>query len=176
MKEQKTKVDIDPITGEISTTIIDEEEEFNKQLWDKTPMRTQAIRDLIFDDMLEEIKKSKVPEDKKAEMIFLMTTSSIIDLFVESLPLDLALDATFFLDHMIGLALTNKKYGVDIISESKKAMETVDPTQFKDADEYEAALEEFEERWWEMGQPALGMRSPNDAIYEMLSKYKLNEE
>ena len=72
--------------------------------------------------------------------------------------------------------MTTHDYNVDIIKEARKALETVDRDKFSSDEEYEKAVHEFEEQWWDMGQPALGMRSPNDAIYETLGKYRLNEE
>ena len=74
------------------------------------------------------------------------------------------------------MELTGIRYKYRTFSEAHKAMETVDRSKFPDDESYAKAVQEFEEQWWDMGQPALGMRSPNDAIYETLGKYRLNEE
>ena len=60
MEEQKTRVEIDPITGEVNT-ILEEPEEVTaeKQIWGKNPARTQAIRDLMFDVQKESAEKEK---------------------------------------------------------------------------------------------------------------------
>ena len=94
---------------------------------------------------------------------------------LDSATTELALDMTYCFDNMVGMALANKKYNVDILEEAKKAMQTVDPENFETDEQYLEELQAFEEHWWDMGQPALGMRSPNDAIYETLRKYGLND-
>lgn len=177
MNDQNTRIEIDPETGEIKTVVEDSPEvTAEKQIWGKNPARTQAIRDLMFDELTKYINEQNIPEDKKWEMVFIMAVNSTIDLMLDSAPTDLALDMTYCFDHMIGMALANKKYNVDILEEAKKAMQTVDPEQFETDEQYLEELQAFEEHWWDMGQPALGMRSPNDAIFETLSKYGLNEE
>lgn len=176
MEEQKTRVEIDPITGEVNT-ILEEPEEVTaeKQIWGKNPARTQAIRDLMFDELIKHIDQQNIPEEKRLEMVFLMAVNSTIDLMLDSATTELALDMTYCFDNMVGMALANKKYNVDILEEAKKAMQTVDPEKFETDEQYLEELQAFEEHWWDMGQPALGMRSPNDAIYETLRKYGLND-
>ncbi len=176
-QEQKTHVDIDPLTGEVKTVVEETEEQIaEKQLWGKNPARAQALRDLLFDNLVEHINSQDVPEDKKWEMTFIMAVNSAIDLMLDSAPFDISMDMSYCFDNMIGMALANKKYGVNILEEAKNAMQTVDPEKFESEEQYLEELQAFEEHWWEMSQPALGMRSPNDAIYETLSKYGLNEE
>ncbi len=177
MEEQKTHIEIDPVTGEV-TTVVDESPEqiAEKQLWGKNPGRAHALRDILFDELMSHMDDENIPPEKRWEMTFMMAVNSTIDLILDSLPTDTAMDVSYCFDNMLGLALANKKYDVNILAEAKKAMESVDPKDFPDEDMYVKGLQEFEERWWDMGQPALGMRSPNDAIYEALSKYGLNEE
>lgn len=43
-EEPETRVEINPETGEISTVFNDEEMVAQKQLWDKNPKRTMAMR------------------------------------------------------------------------------------------------------------------------------------
>ena len=176
-EEDNSHVEIDPCTGEINT-IFDEPEEISteNQLWGKNPGRTHALRDTIFDELMEHMEADNVPDDKKWEMTFLMAVNSTLDLVMDSLPEDMAMDLSYCFDNFLGLALANKRYDVNILGEAKKAMETVDPKEFDNEEMFARGLEEFEEKWWNMGQPALGMRSPNDAIYESLSKYGLNKE
>ena len=150
--EQNIRVDVDPITGEITREIEPtEEESAEKQLWGKNPARAQAMRDLMFNELTEHIESQDIPDDKKWEMMFIMAVNSTLDLLFDSPTTDVAMETSYCFDNMLGLALANKKYYVN-------------------------AVQEFEVQWWDMGQPALGMRSPNDAIYETLGKYRLNEE
>ena len=175
--EQNIRVNVDPVTGEITRELEPtDEESAEKQLWGKNPARAQAMRDLMFNELSEHIKSQDMPEDRKWEMMFIMAVNSTLDLLFDSPTTDIAMETSYCFDNMVGLALANKKYNVDIIKEARKALETVDRDKFSSDEEYEQAVHEFEEQWWDMGQPALGMRSPNDAIYETLGKYKLNEE
>lgn len=175
--EQKIKIDIDPNTGEITQTLEETEEEMaEKQLWGKNPSRAQALRDLMFDALSEHIEEMDVPDDKKWEILFIMSVNSALDLLFDSPTTDIAMETSYCFDNMLGMALANKKWNVDIMAEARKAIETVDRSDFKNDEDYIKELQSFEEQWWDMGQPALGMRSPNDAIYEVLGKYKLNEE
>ncbi|MBR5999141.1 MAG: hypothetical protein IK043_01710 [Candidatus Methanomethylophilaceae archaeon] len=175
--EPNFKIDVDPVTGEITRTIEPTEEEMaEKQLWGKNYARAQAMRDLMFADLSEHINSQDIPDDKKWEMMFMMAVNSTLDVVFDSPTTDIAMETSYCFDNMLGLALANKKYGVDIIAEAKKAIETVDRERFSSDEEWEEEVHQFEEQWWDMGQPALGMRSPNDAIYETLSKYNLNEE
>jgi len=175
--EPNIHIDVDPVTGEITRTVEPSDEEMaEKQLWGKNHARAQAMRDLMFNELSEHIKSQNIPDDKKWEMMFMMAVNSTLDLVFDSPTTDIAMETSYCFDNMVGLALANKKYQVDIISEAHKAMETVDRSKFPDDESYVKAVQEFEEQWWDMGQPALGMRSPNDAIYETLGKYGLNEE
>lgn len=174
--EQNLKVNIDPLTGEIRTEVEESPEVIaEKQLFAKNPARSQALRDLMFDSLKEHIDAQNIPDDRREEMMFIMIANSVMDLVFDSPPTDLAMESSYCFDEMLGMALANKKYEVDIIAEAKKAIETVKYEDFASDEEYVDAVAKFEERWWDMGQPALGMRSPNDAIYEMLGKYNLNE-
>lgn len=176
-EERKTKVEIDPLTGEIQEIVEESEEQIaEKQLWGKNPARAQAMRDLMFDALSEHIQGQNVPDDKKWEMMFIMAVNSALDLILDSTTTDVAMETSYCFDNLIGMALANKKWEVDIMKEARKAMETVDASKFDNDEDYIKELQAFEEHWWEMGQPALGMRSPNDAIYEMLGKYGLNSE
>ncbi len=175
--EQNIRVDVDPVTGEITREIEPtEEESAEKQLWGKNPARAQAMRDLMFNELTEHIESQDIPDDKKWEMMFIMAVNSTLDLLFDSPTTDVAMETSYCFDNMLGLALANKKYEVDIMKEARKAIEGVDRSKFKSDEDYVNAVHEFEEQWWDMGQPALGMRSPNDAIYETLGKYRLNEE
>ncbi|MBR2394200.1 MAG: hypothetical protein IKC93_04580 [Candidatus Methanomethylophilaceae archaeon] len=177
MEEQKLKTRIDPITGEIITELEESPEVIaEKQLFKKNPARAQALRDLMFDSLQAHIDGMNVPAEKRDEMMFILIANSVMDLIFDAPTTDIAMESSYCFDEMLGMALANKKFEVDIIAEAKKAVESVKREDFPSDEAYLEGLQAFEERWWDMGQPALGMRSPNDAIYEMLGKYKLNEE
>ncbi|MDN5357804.1 MAG: hypothetical protein AB7D42_02480 [Candidatus Methanomethylophilaceae archaeon] len=152
-----------------------EEEMLAKQLFGKNPNRVSALRDLIFEDMMESIDTEKMPEDAKRELIFKMAINSVLDMVMEATPDEISEEMTYAFDSYIGVALTNRKYGVDLFKEQSKALLSIDPKQFEDDEQYEAALREFEEQWWSISQPLLGQRNPNDAIAESMKRYGLLE-
>ena len=171
-----TRVEINPETGEISTVFNDEEMVAQKQLWEKNPKRTMAMRDLWYVDMIQSVDEdeSMSPEGKR-EMAFMMATNSVLDIVMDALPEDLAMELSFCLDSTLGLAIVNKTNKVDLMDEYYKALEVLKREDYESDDEFDRAVEALEEHWWSIGQPALKMRSANDSIIEALAKYGLNE-
>ena len=98
-----------------------------------------------------------------------------VDLIMECVPEDIALEVSYSLDHTVALALVNKKYDCDLLEEEKKAVSIVKREDYDTDDDYARAVEAIDEHWWSISQPQLDMRNASDAILEMLRKYKLNE-
>jgi len=147
----------------------------DEQLWGKNPKRSQLLRDLWFDSMLEELNEDKeMNEDAKRQLLFMMTANAILDMVMESIPDDLSIELSYCLDHMLGLAAVNKRYNVDLLESNYEVITKIKRDDFKTAEEFEAAIIDKEEKWWSVGKQLLGGRSPNDAIAEALSKYGLN--
>ena len=145
------------------------------QLWGKNPNRTQLLRDLWFDSMLEELSEDKtMDDDAKRQLLFMMTANAVLDMVMESIPDDLSVELSYCLDHMLGLAAVNKRYDVDLLDANFKVITKVKREDYATGEEFEAAILEKEEKWWSVGKQLLGGRSPNDAIAEALSKYGLN--
>lgn len=175
-KVVEPKLNIDPNSGLIEQTFGDDDEiDSEKQLWGKNPQRTKALKDLWYDDLQAIVEEDKGPEEAKKALAFMMTSNSLIDLIMDSVPEDIALELSYTLDHTIALALVNKQYNVDLMEEEQKAISIVKREDYDNDDDYVRALEAIEEHWWSIGQPGLEMRSANDAIIEMLGKYGLNE-
>jgi hypothetical protein len=152
-----------------------EEEQAFKQIYEKNPKRVTAIGDLWYDEMMSEIAGMEIPEEAKHKMIFSMVAGSILDMIADASPTDLALETTFSFDIYMGMALTNKRFKVDLFKEHQKALAGIDREKFSTEEDYENAVVEFEEKWWDIPQPLLEKRTPNDAIMESLSKYGLTE-
>jgi hypothetical protein len=152
-----------------------EEEQAYKQIYEKNPKRVAALGDLWYNEMMKEIESMDIPEEAKYKMIFSMTSNSIFDMFGDACSTDTALEATFSFDIYMGVSLTNKKFKVDLFKEHQKALADIERDKFSSEEEYEKAILEFEERWWDIPQPLLDKRTPNDAIMESLSKYGLTE-
>jgi len=176
MTEQKTHIEIDENSGLIEQ-IFDKDEEItlDKQLWGKNPKRTQALKDLWYDDLQKAVDEDKSPKEAKKSLTFMMTTNSVMDMIMECLPPELALEVSYSVDNFIALGLVNKKYDVDIAEELEKAISQIKREDYDTDDDFKRALEAIEDHWWSIGQPALGKKNANDAIIEMLSKYGLNE-
>ncbi len=154
---------------------IPEEERLFKQLFGKNPRRVSALSDLVYEDLEEMMKSDEIPEEGKMKFLFKMAVNSILDIIMESSPDDVAEEMSYALDSYLGVALTNQKYGVDLFKEQRKAILSVDPKKFENNEQYELALEAFEEEWWSIPQPLLEKRNPNDAITESMRKYGLLE-
>jgi hypothetical protein len=154
---------------------ISDEEFLRKQLYEKNPNRVAALGDLWYEEMIAQTDKMDLPEEAKRRMIFNMTANGVLDMISDSAPEDVGLDVSFCFDMYLGVSLTNKRFKVDLFKEHLKALLSVNREEFPDDDSYELALEEFEERWWDMPQPLLDKRTPNDAIKETLARYGLTE-
>lgn len=173
---EEPKIKIDPETGLVEQVFDDDNEiDVNKQLWEKNPRRSQALADLWYDELQKSLEEGDEPEEAKKRLAFLMTTNNVIDIIMGALPEELALEVSYSLDHTIAMALVNKKFDVDLMEEEKKAISIVKREDYDTDDDFMRALEALEDHWWSLGQPKLDMRNPNDAIIEMLRKYKLNE-
>ncbi len=154
---------------------VSEEERIHMQLFGKNPRRVSAFHDLMFNEMVESIDSEDIPEEAKRKLIFKMAINSVLDTIMECTPDDIAEEMTYSLDSYIGVAITNRRYDVDLFKEQGKALLSVDPKKFSDDEQYELALEAFEDQWWSIPQPLLGKRSPNDTIAESMKKYGLLE-
>jgi hypothetical protein len=153
---------------------LSDEEYLEQQIYGKNPGRAAAFGDLCYDEMIEEVDAMDITEEAKRKMIFTLTANSILDMICDS-DQELALDTTFSFDVFLGVSLTTTRFRVDLFKEHLKALMSVKRDDFHDDETYEKALEEFEEKWWDIPQPLLDKRTPNDAIKESLSKYGLTE-
>ena len=155
---------------------LSEEEFLQLQLYEKNPRRVAAMAELWYEAMIKEIDSIEgLPEEAKRKMIFSMTANGVLDMMSDSSPEELGLEISFCFDTYLGLMLTNKKYKVDIIKEHRNALRGVKREDFPSEELFEKELEAFEEGWWDIPQPLLDKRTPNDAIKETLTKYGLTE-
>ena len=145
-------------------------EEHMEYTFGKNPNRTSAISDIFAAEMLETIDGDEtIPAEAKPQMIFKMTANSVLDMIMESLDPDTREDVVGCLDSFIGMCIVNKKFGVDILGELRKALQTVNESD----EDYERRLSDYEDAWWSIPQPVLNHRNPNDAIQEEMKRYGL---
>jgi hypothetical protein len=153
---------------------ITEEEFLQKELYDKNPNRVTAVSDLLYEAIIKEVDAMDVPEEAKRKILFSLTANSVLDMMWDS-DQDQAIDMSISFDLFLGVLLINTKYIGDLFKEHMNALMDMKPDEFSSEEEYEKALEAFSEEWWEIPQPLLGKRTPNDALREILSKYGLTE-
>jgi hypothetical protein len=149
-------------------------EEHMEYTFGKNPNRTSAISDIFATEMLETIDGDEtIPAEAKPQMIFKMTANSVLDMILESLDPDTREDVVGCLDSFIGMCIVNKKFGVDILGELRKALQTVKQNEGESDEDYEKRLSDYEDAWWSIPQPVLNHRNPNDAIQEEMRRYGL---
>jgi len=149
--------------------------ELEQQIWGKNPRRSQALKSLWFDLMSQSINEDDQPEDAKRELLFLMTANNVMDMIMESVPDDLALEITYCFDSMIGMSMVNKRFEVDLVDANFEVLKKLKREDYGTDEEFEAAIRDVDHRWWTVGKQLLGGRSPNDAISEELGKFGLNK-
>ncbi|MCX6651068.1 MAG: hypothetical protein NT131_05360 [Methanomassiliicoccales archaeon] len=117
--------------------------------------RSYIIRDMWFTSILESMAKESMPSPQKRERIFMALTNALLDLVVNVMPDFMSDDLFEGLDHNLELGLVNKESKIDIL------------------EKFEAALVEFEGKWWQTGMKELGDKSPDEAMQAMARKYGL---
>ncbi|MBE6527167.1 MAG: hypothetical protein E7Z63_05300 [Thermoplasmata archaeon] len=150
------------------------ENEVIEYVFGKNPNRVSAITDLWYEEMMKTLKDMELPdEEAKLRAVFKLTASGLLDMIADSQDPEAAPDVMSDFDMFLAVALTNKKYNINLFAEQQKALETVDRSKFANDEEYAEAVSRAEDIWWEIAQPLLDQRNPNDAIRETLNKYGL---
>ena len=153
-----------------------DEEKSMDYVFGKNPNRVSAMNELWYEEMKKRVDDMNLPsEEAKLNMIFKLTAGGVLDMLGDSQPPDCAPDVMSDFDVFMGVALTNKRFNVNLFAEQQKALKTLDREKFHDDEEYLRALSDAEDAWWDIAQPMLDGRNPNDAIKETLAKYGLNE-
>ena len=148
----------------------------DKQIYEKNGKRVDVIGHLVFEDLCQQIEDMNIPdEDSRLQAMYMLTAHSVLDLVMDSMGVDEGLEASFSIDMFLGVALVNKKYNVNLFKAFEKALAEVLPSNFPDEETYLRTLEEFKETWWDIPQPILDSRTPNDAIRMALDEFGLSE-
>ena len=163
----------------LGTTMFDTEEEVPSDavlefVFGRNPDRMKGIADLWYDGLVTKVKEMKLPdEDAECNAVFKMCLGGLLDMIADSQDPEDAPDVMNDFDMSLALAIVNHTFGIDILEEQRKALETVDRSRFETDEEYAEALSRAEDVWWEIPQPLLNKRNPNDALRETLRKYGL---
>ena len=152
------------------------EDAFLKETFGKNPNRTSAISDIFLEEMMQTVDEdTDMPEEAKRDLIFKMTANSVLDMIMESLDPDTAMEVSSCLDGFLGMCLVNKRNHVDIMGELRKAVMNVKQDTGESDEDYERRLSDMEDAWWSIPQPILNGRNPDDAIREEMKRYGLDE-
>ncbi len=153
----------------------DPEEAFIKETFGRNPNRTSAISDLFSAEMMQTVDEDPdLPEEAKRLLIFKMTANSVLDIVMECLDPDTALEVTSCLDGFLGMSLVNKRNQVDILGELRKAISQVGQEEGESDEDFDRRLSDMEDLWWSIPQPLLNGRNPDDAIREEMRRYGLD--
>ena len=152
------------------------EEEYADYVFGKIPNRVSAINDLVYENVMSEIDSiPDLPEEAKPMMLFKLTTEAVLNMVLQCTDPAVAEDVAISLDSFIGLNCVNKKYKCDLINEVQKALVEVKQEDGEDDETFERRLSDLEGQWWDIPQPSLDKRTPNDAIREEMNRYGLND-
>ena len=149
-------------------------DEVLEYVFGKNPNRVSAITDLWYEDMMKTIEGMELPDEAaKMRAVFKLTAGGLLDMLADSQDPEAAPDVMSDFDMFLAVALTNKKHNINLFAEQQKALQTVDRAKFSSDEEYAEAVSRAEDVWWEIAQPLLNGRNPNDAIRETLGQYGL---
>ncbi|MDD1769911.1 MAG: hypothetical protein LUO79_02385, partial [Methanomassiliicoccales archaeon] len=139
----------------------------------KNSNRSFALRQLWYDDLVNAVEQQIAPEPNKREMMFLTVTNAVLDMVMDVLPEELSKVVSENIDDYIAVTLANKEYGVDILKLFQEEFVKAKGHDFKTEEELDAALGEFQEKFWSTPRKDLKGKTPNDAVGDMLKKYDL---
>jgi len=142
-------------------------------IFGKNMARTYALREVWFSSLKEIVTDPTVPEDAREEVMFLTLTNALLDMLMDVVPKDLALTFARNLDDYIAVTLVNQEYGIDLLKTFQEEFTASMGNEFVSEDRLMAALQSFEEKWWEAPREELEGKSPNQALEQMSEKHEL---
>ncbi|MCG7844177.1 MAG: hypothetical protein MIO90_01945, partial [Methanomassiliicoccales archaeon] len=155
MKEAKEKM-VSVLHDDEESGCDDREDDGDDDYWSA---RSYIIRDLWFsvmaETMAEAMAKESMPTPQKRERLFTSLTNALLDMVINVMPDFMSEDLFQGLDHHLELSLVSKENKADVMKL------------------FEAALVQFEEKWWGSGLKELGGKSPDEAMRAMARKYGL---
>ena len=142
----------------------------------KNPNRAVALETLFGDRLINEtLDDKKLPVEGKMNFVFKATAHGVLDMIMECLQPEYREEVAVSLDSFIGMNLVNQKFKVDLVDAVMEELNKVEQQDGESDDQFEQRLMSMEEKWWDIPQPILNGRTPNDAIREEMNKYGLNQ-
>ena len=152
------------------------EELLNEYAFGKNPNRAVAMEELFGKRLMADtLADDKLPVEGKMSFIFKATAHGVLDMIMECLQPEYREEVATSLDSFIGLNLVNHRFKVDLVNAVMEELQKVQQDPGESDENFEERLTAMEEGWWEIPQPILNGRNPNDAIREEMGKYGLNQ-
>ncbi|NLK26446.1 MAG: hypothetical protein GX307_07740 [Euryarchaeota archaeon] len=142
-------------------------------IFGKNQARAYALREVWYPGLKEVIADPEVPEDAQAEIMFLALSNALLDMLMDVVPKEMALTFARNLDDYLAVTLVNNEYGVDLLKSFQEEFTETMGSDFPTEDKLMAALQSFEEEWWETPRDELDNKSPNQALEDMAEKHDL---
>jgi len=147
--------------------------EVEKLLFEKNHARTVALSNLWLDMFVHKIMQMEAPEEKKLEIMFMMLTNSLLDMMFGVVPENIAVEVATSVDEFLKVALVNKKYGTDLMSDFRNEFFDTEGKEFDTEEQLNKALERFEQEWFNTKRESLENKTPRRALKEIGEKYSL---
>ena len=116
-----------------------------------------------------------MPEENKREKLFLTLSNAMLDLVMDIIPSDYAKVVADNIDDFLAVTVVNKENNIDLLAKFKEDFVKEKGDTFEDEEQLQAALEEFEDKWWNAKRKDLkGKVSPNEALEEAAKRYGIS--
>ncbi len=139
----------------------------------KNSNRSFALKELWYEDLMQAVDEQIAPEPNKREMLFLTVTNAVLDMVMDVLPEDLSAVVSENIDDYIAVTLANRDYGVDILKLFQEEFLKEKGNKFETEEDLDAALSEFQDKFWSTPRKDLDGKSPNDVVGATLKKFGL---
>ena len=141
---------------------------------EKNGPRSYVLRDIWYESLSEVIAKEVMPEENKREMLFLTLSNAMLDLVMDIIPEDYAKVVADNIDDFLAVTVVNKENNIDLLAKFKEDFVKEKGDTFEDEEQLQAALEEFEDKWWNSKRKDLKGKTPNEALEEAAKRYGID--
>ena len=127
---------------------------------EKNGPRSYVLRDVWYESLSEVISKEIMPEENKREMLFLTLSNAILDLVMDIIPDEYAKVVADNIDDFLAVTVVNKENNIDLLAKFKEDFVKEKGDTFDDEEQLQAALEAFEDQWWNAKRKDLKGKDP----------------
>ena len=130
--------------------------------------------DVWYESLSEVVSKEIMPEENKREMLFLTLSNAILDLVMDIIPDEYAKVVADNIDDFLAVTVVNKENNIDLLAKFKEDFVKEKGDTFDDDEQLQAALEAFEDKWWNSKRKDLKGKSPNETLEEAAKRYGID--